>query len=148
MPSVRRIRMAGRTVVADGLLGCDMRARRYGGEMLGPVRFEHVETCAREVCRTFRLKDDMATCVATLTSLDDILASLRAELASLSASQSSGPASSQSALVKTSKTSPYAALEESLDIAKAKRLIAARENSIKSVKQALKKAREKEVEKG
>ena len=56
---------------------------RFGGEMLGPVRFDHIETCAREVCHTFRLKDDMATSIATLTSLDDILASLRAELASL-----------------------------------------------------------------
>ena len=90
----------------------------------------------------------MATCVATLTSLDDILASLRGELPSVSASQSSEAASSQSAPAKKSKTNPYAALEESLDIAKAKRLIAARENSIKSVKQALKKAREKEREPG
>ncbi|KAJ2965908.1 hypothetical protein NUW54_g13960 [Trametes sanguinea] len=57
-------------------------SRWYGGEMLGPARFDHIELCAREVCRTFRLKDDMATSIATLSSLDDILASLRAELAS------------------------------------------------------------------
>ncbi|EJF56820.1 ribosomal protein S5 domain 2-like protein [Dichomitus squalens LYAD-421 SS1] len=123
-------------------------SRWYGGEMLGPVRFEHIETCAREVCRTFRLKDDMVTCVATLTSLDDILASLRAELASVTARKtSSEPTSSQSA-AKRSTAKPYATLEESLDIAKAKRLITARENSIKSVKQALKKAREREPEQG
>ncbi|TBU31095.1 ribosomal protein S5 domain 2-like protein [Dichomitus squalens] len=127
-------------------IGCG--SRRYGGEMLGPVRFEHIETCAREVCRTFRLKDDMVTCVATLTSLDDILASLRAELASVTARKtSSEPTSSQSA-AKRSTAKPYATLEESLDIAKAKRLITARENSIKSVKQALKKAREREPEQG
>ena len=119
--------------------------------MLGPARFEHIETCAREVCRTFRLKDDVATYVATLTSLDDILTSLRAELASItvakSASQST-QASSTSAGTKKPTSNPYATLEDSLDVAKAKRLITARENSIKSVKQALKKARAQDVEQG
>ena len=122
---------------------------RYGGEMLGPARFEHIETCAREVCRTFRLKDDVATCMATLASLDDILASLRAELASITATKSaSGPAQAQASGTKKPAANSYAALEESLDVVKAKRLITARENSIKSVKQALKKAREKDAEQG
>ena len=137
MLSVRRVRMWSGMVVADGLLGCGMGARRYGGEMLGPVRFEHVETCAREVCRTFRLKDDMATCIATLTSLDDILASLRSELSALTPSDEGTPDPSK-------KPAPsYAALEQSLDVTKAKRLITARENSIKSVKLALAKAQAK-----
>lgn len=112
--------------------------------MLGPARFDHIETCTREVCRTFRLKDDMATYVATLTSLDDILASLRAERASLAASTKSTESSAANGTVNADTTAPkrpsYAALEESLDIAKAKRLISARENSIKSVKLALQKA--------
>lgn len=121
--------------------------------MLGPVRFDHIETCTREVCHTFRQKDDMATCIATLTSLDDILASLRAELASLTASkpppEGEGPDSqTRGADLPTpapaKKPRPsYAALEESLDLVKAKRLVTARENSIKSVKQALQKARAK-----
>ncbi len=121
--------------------------------MLGPVRFDHIEMCTREVCHTFRVKDDMATSVATLTSLDDILASLRAELASLTASKppadaegsiagTEGDASTAVAAVPAKKSRPsYAALEESLDVAKAKRLITARENSIKSTKVALQKAR-------
>ncbi|KAI0629426.1 ribosomal protein S5 domain 2-like protein [Trametes polyzona] len=125
-------------------------SRWYGGEMLGPARFDHIETCTREVCRAFRLKDDMATCIATLTSLDDILASLRAELASLTTpSKVDGPSEAATSTdpdvivaVPAKKGRPsYAALEESLDIAKAKRLITARENSIKSVKLALQKAR-------
>ncbi|KAI0369020.1 hypothetical protein BV20DRAFT_980383 [Pilatotrama ljubarskyi] len=118
----------------------------FGGEMLGPVRFDHIETCAREACRAFRLKDDVADAIATLTSLDDILASLRAELAALSAPSAPTPDAEQEQGVtiasKETKARPsYAALEESLDIAKAKRLVAARENSIRSVKQALQKAR-------
>ncbi|KAI1791191.1 ribosomal protein S5 domain 2-like protein [Ganoderma leucocontextum] len=124
-------------------------SRWYGGEMLGPARFDHIETCAREVCRTFRIKDDVATCVATLTSLDDILASLRAELASITAARStSEPAPSTSVGRKKPAANTYAALEESLDVAKAKRLITARENSIKSVKQALQKARAQDAEQG
>ncbi|KAL7277763.1 hypothetical protein ACG7TL_008705 [Trametes sanguinea] len=142
-------------------------SRWYGGEMLGPARFDHIELCAREVCRTFRLKDDMATSIATLASLDDILASLRAELASITAenaktTEADGPvetAGSASAafegdasrsatpIVRSAKSRPnYTALEESLDVAKAKRLITARENSIKSVKVALQKARAKPAE--
>ncbi|KAI0753143.1 ribosomal protein S5 domain 2-like protein [Daedaleopsis nitida] len=122
-------------------------SRWYGGQMLGPARFDHIETCAREVCRTFRLKDDMATYIATLTSLDDILASLRAEHASLATSTSSTESSGADGSVNAKTTVPskrpsYAALEDSLDIAKAKRLVSARENSIKSVKLALQKARE------
>ena len=113
--------------------------------MLGPVRFDHIETCTREVCRAFKLKDDMATAIATLMSLDDILASLRQELAALQANK---PTTDEEAStdapplsLPSKKASPsYSALEESLDVSKAKRLIAARENSIKSVKLALKKA--------
>ncbi len=117
--------------------------------MLGPARFDHIETCAREVCRTFRLKDDVATCVATLSSLDDILASLRAELASITAAKSAPEAApSTSVATKKSTTNTYAALGESLDVAKAKRLITARENSIKSVKQALKKVRAQDADQG
>ncbi|KAI0359567.1 ribosomal protein S5 domain 2-like protein [Trametes cingulata] len=124
-------------------------SRWFGGEMLGPVRFDHIEMCAREACRAFRLKDDVADAIATLNSLDDILASLRAELASLSAppSSSEGQEKEQNVTVITKERvrPSYAALEESLDIAKAKRLISARENSIRSVKQALQKARARDA---
>lgn len=130
---------------------------RYGGEMLGPVRFSHFETCAREVCRTFRLKDDIESDIATLTSLDDILASLREELAqtlvvrtssldpnddaSLDAAAAAGGGGASRASPK--KTPNYKDLRDSLDVNKAKRLITARENSIKSVKSALKREKDK-----
>lgn len=104
--------------------------------MLGPMRFNHIETCTHEVCRTFRLKDDMSTYIATLTSLDDILANLRAELVSTTSQESE--TGTFNAPKKTSTS--YTALEESLDVARAKRLITARENSIKSVKAAVRKA--------
>ena len=125
--------------------------------MLGPVRFSHFETCAREVCRTFRLKDDIESDIATLTSLDDILASLREELAqtlvvrtssldpnddaSLDAAAAAGGGGASRASPK--KTPNYKDLRDSLDVNKAKRLITARENSIKSVKSALKREKDK-----
>jgi len=125
-------------------------SRWYGGTMLGPARFDHFETCAREVCRAFRLQDDMATAMATLSSLDDILASLREELARLSC-QPPGPSSTEAGTSDGVKLAPkkppdYRALKDSLDVKKANRLITARENSINSVKTALRKASEKVAE--
>ncbi|KAH9834138.1 ribosomal protein S5 domain 2-like protein [Rhodofomes roseus] len=119
-------------------------SRWYGGVMLGPVRFAHFETCAREVCRTFRLKDDMGSLIATLTSLDDILASLRIDLAKATAN--SADAASTTAEPSTRKTANYDSLQESLDIKRARRLVTARENAIKSVKAALKKQQERIAE--
>ncbi|KAI0919071.1 hypothetical protein AcV5_002083 [Taiwanofungus camphoratus] len=115
-------------------------SRWYGGVMLGPVRFSHIETCAREVCRTFRLKDDIETSIATLLSLDDILSSLRTDLSKITSGEASKSVPGESSEVSPKKVPDYTALKESLDINKAKRLITARENAIKSVKIALKKA--------
>ncbi|KAH9944780.1 ribosomal protein S5 domain 2-like protein [Amylocystis lapponica] len=120
-------------------------SRWYGGVMLGPTRFAHFEACAREVCRAFRLQDDIATSVATLQSLDDILASLRASLAEHTFADTSEPTTSAGepspVRAEPKKVPDYTALRESLDLKKAKRLITARENAIKSVKAALQKAR-------
>lgn len=138
----------------------------------------------------------MEECITTLSSLDDILATLRAELSELKATRlkneigsvsgdaqselvpeqgmetsndrdpnkrgevtilsqalpSSQPtvppfllSSSQSSSTSTktadkgTKAPDYKSLRESLDLGKVKRLVTARENSIKSVKAALKK---------
>ncbi|PCH35802.1 ribosomal protein S5 domain 2-like protein [Wolfiporia cocos MD-104 SS10] len=116
-------------------------SRWYGGVMLGPVRFTHFETCTREVCRAFRLTEEMAALVSTLSSLDDILATLRAEYPLIISKDSSQPGTSSS----ERRTPDYSALKQSLDISKVKRLIAARENSIKTVKNALREKRESTV---
>ncbi|KIY50270.1 ribosomal protein S5 domain 2-like protein [Fistulina hepatica ATCC 64428] len=100
-------------------------SRWYGGTMLGPARFTHIETCASEVCRVFKKNEEIADCLSTLTTLDDILADLRAELTE-----------------KRALTEPdYASWIES-DLPRARRLIKARENAIKSVKLALRKLNE------
>ncbi|GJE91361.1 hypothetical protein PsYK624_075100 [Phanerochaete sordida] len=109
-------------------------SRWYGGEMLGPLRFTHIEMCAREACRAFRLQDEMEEEVTALRSLDDILATLRSELSSLRPLPSESKASS--------KRPDYDALLASSDVSKVKRLVAAREKAIQSVKASIQRAKE------
>ena len=95
--------------------------------MLGPARFTHIETCASEVCREFKRSEELRECVTTLQTLDDLLITLRAQLASLTTQSVS---TSSSTPERNSKKRDY----KGMDVAKAKRLIQARENSLKSVK--------------
>ncbi|KAF9047407.1 ribosomal protein S5 domain 2-type protein [Panaeolus papilionaceus] len=118
-------------------------SRWYGGTLLGPARFSHIETCATEVCREFKRNEELQDCISTLDSLDALLAESRQKLATLSGPEPSqqpeaGPAeicvpSSQGAT--SNKTNSY----EQLDLAKAKRLIQTRERSLKSVRALLAK---------
>lgn len=107
--------------------------------MLGPVRFNHIEQCTREACRAFTLKDELEDHIATLRSLDDILTTLRAELAATQ--QTSEPASDERAKPAPKKPD-YKALLEASDVEKLKRLVFAREKAIKSVKLSLQKERD------
>lgn len=107
--------------------------------MLGPARFTHIEMCAREVCHAFKVKDEIEDCVATLTSLDDIMASLRVELAQLKEPQSTADKAAP-----TKKQQDYKDLLGHQDVAKAKRLVVARENAIKSVKSSIQKIKEQQ----
>ncbi|KAG6902378.1 hypothetical protein C0995_000940 [Termitomyces sp. Mi166 len=103
---------------------------RYGGTMLGPTRFAHIERCATEVCQEFKRSEELRECISELTNLDAVLAGLRAEYSVSSAADKS---------VTTGSTTPkdYA----NLDLDKGRRLIKARENAIKSVKLLLAKRR-------
>jgi hypothetical protein len=111
-------------------------SRWYGGTLLGPARFAHIETCAQEVCRVFKRKEEFEDCLSSLSTLDDILADLRAELASLPApSTTTSPSTdTKDASPRPPKKPDYTLLKPDEDLAKAKRLLAARENAIKSVK--------------
>ncbi|KAF9228429.1 ribosomal protein S5 domain 2-like protein [Gyrodon lividus] len=111
-------------------------SRWFGGTLLGPVRFTHIETCASEVCRKFKKVEEMQECVQTLKTLDSLLATLRVELETHTVEQRA--ASSQSAPARESRTKSkppdYTIMEQGLDLTKAKRLIHARESAINSVK--------------
>ncbi|KAH9050964.1 ribosomal protein S5 domain 2-like protein [Lactarius deliciosus] len=109
-------------------------SRWYGGTMLGPIRFTHIQDCAREVCQVFRVEDEMQDCISTLKSLDDILADLREELANAKKANRQSPDSE--AKPHTTKKD-YSALQKSLDMVKARRQISAREKAIESVKRLI-----------
>jgi hypothetical protein len=96
--------------------------------MLGPARFVHIETCAQEACREFKKLEELQDSITMLSSLDDLLAQLRSELKR----EGSSPGSPAD---KETKNPDYS----NLDLAKTKRLIAARENSIKACKNLLAK---------
>jgi len=107
-------------------------SRWYGGTMLGPTRFSHIETCASEVCQAFKRTEELRECISTLTTLDAILAGLRAEYSGAS------PTEQPTTRGISSVSNNYTAL----DIDKGKRLIKARENAIKGVQLLLAKRRE------
>ena len=107
--------------------------------MLGPVRFTHIETCAREVCKSFKIIDEVEECILELKRLDGDLANLRAELAAISpptVSQevSSSPSKSKSINYEDQLLSPP-------DVARANRLVNARQHAIRSVRSLLEKRR-------
>jgi hypothetical protein len=99
--------------------------------MLGPVRFTHIQDCAREVCQVFRVEDEMQDCISTLMSLDDILADLREELANLKKANHQSPGTQPKS---PTARKDYSALQKSLDVVKARRQISAREKAIEGVK--------------
>ena len=112
--------------------------------MLGPARFDHVETCAGEVCASFKRREELDECVASLSTLDDILADLRAELARLQVAgrkdgeepSSEGASSTKAALFRKPD---YSALIRDGDLLKAKRFLVAREQAVKGVRSLLAK---------
>ncbi|KAI9568762.1 ribosomal protein S5 domain 2-like protein, partial [Boletus coccyginus] len=113
--------------------------RWFGGTLLGPVRFTHIETCAREVCRRFKKMEEMEECVQTLRTLDDLLATLRAELATARESGSTQDSSGITNSRATGRVPDYRSMQDGLDLTKAKRLIHARECAIEATKTLIEK---------
>ncbi|KAG6841372.1 hypothetical protein C0991_011712 [Blastosporella zonata] len=105
-------------------------SRWYGGMLLGPARFSHIETCTTEVCQEFKRSEELRECISDLTNLDAVLAALRTEYTEACGDKTVTSGSS------TPKDYP------NLDLEKAKRLVKARENAIKSVKLLLAKRRD------
>ena len=136
------------------------RLGRYGGILLGPARFQHIETCAMEACKSFKQTEELEDCITTLRMLDDMLGERRKKLQSLrdrsapNPPDDGGPASSPTVVPsdgiqcpttnrggednleskKNNPATPKVPVDYSkLDIAKAKRLVKAREGSVQSV---------------
>ncbi|KXN85287.1 Protein IMPACT [Leucoagaricus sp. SymC.cos] len=114
-------------------------SRWYGGTLLGPSRFDHIETCTAEVCRAFKRSEELRESITTLDTLDTLLEGLREELKTFQQAvrKSNSPTTldgDSESQVRTEKKKPD---YSSIDLAKARRLIKARENSIKWVKDSL-----------
>ncbi|KZS98580.1 ribosomal protein S5 domain 2-like protein [Sistotremastrum niveocremeum HHB9708] len=99
-------------------------SRWFGGTMLGPIRFTHIEDCAREVCRDFKSMEEAVEAVDLLKALDEELKSLRASFANKSGTGQESP----------SRMQDYETLLKSKDIAKIRRLIVAREKSVSTLR--------------
>jgi hypothetical protein len=120
------------SIVAYGCLKCTLAiAARYGGTLLGPVRFTHIETCTREVCRTFKVIEQVEECIQELDKLDVTLTDLRANLAAVteSTSGSTKPAAP--------KGKDYSSLLDPPDLPKVKRLVNARNSAINGIRALL-----------
>lgn len=126
---------------------------RYGGQLLGPVRFTHIESCTREVCRSFKAMEEVEAITSELTELDATLARLRTELASLTAATAATATVEAAAQdVNTESEIPKPNLTRSVeyrktllsppDVPKARRLLTARQNAIKSVNGVLARVKE------
>lgn len=89
----------------------------YGGTMLGPVRFEHIENCARAALGRFMLDEALVPLRKELDGLDEELAALR----------------SQPGTSATVAKGQY----ENLDHDKAERLIVARKRAIEMLQKRI-----------
>ncbi len=100
---------------------------RYGGAMLGPIRFTHIEKCTLEVCHTFKMIEEIEECIVELKSYDETLVKLRAEIAALSGTSSP----------QTRATEYEATLLNPPDLAKARRLLNARKGAMNGLQKTL-----------
>ena len=107
--------------------------QRFGGTMLGPIRFTHIELCAQEVCHTFKLTEEVEIYIEELKVLDIELAQLRSNLAAITSLHSNSPdKNSQDSLARLPDYDSM--LLSPPDLLRAQRLITARRNAIASVK--------------
>ncbi|KIK67500.1 hypothetical protein GYMLUDRAFT_37635 [Collybiopsis luxurians FD-317 M1] len=136
---IRILRAMESQAVLDAVVIC---SRWYGGIMLGPARFSHIETCTTEACRMFKNKQELEECIAMLGTLDDILKDLRGELALLNSDSQSATASNDDSIRPKMKPPDYSSWTEA-DLPKARRLVAAREKAVASVKSMIAKRRDK-----
>lgn len=81
--------------------------------------------------------EEMDECVQTLRTLDDLLVTLRTELAAARKQDGSGTGESS----REKKVPDYRTMQDALDLTKAKRLIHARECAIKTTKVLIEKCK-------
>ena len=102
-------------------------SRWFGGTLLGPARFTHIKACAEEVAKLYAEDEERRDLVKTLGLLDEELGCLREELRKTTEGE---------ATLGKRKRQDDDNLS-TIDLTKARRLVQARERSIKSVRALL-----------
>lgn len=93
-------------------------SRWYGGTMLGPVRFQHIESCARAALGRYMINEAIGPLKEQLRDLDEQLGSLRCRLS-------------------VSATTVVKPQYDDLDFEKVERLIGARKKAIEMLQKRL-----------
>ncbi|KAF8586677.1 ribosomal protein S5 domain 2-like protein [Ramaria rubella] len=106
-------------------------SRWYGGTLLGPVRFTHIENCTLDVCVRFKVIEEIEGYVQHLHTLDEKLKELRTILGN-----DGNPTST------SKKSQDYSSLITTSDVTKARRLIKARESAVKTLEGMITNKRE------
>ncbi|KAH9821050.1 hypothetical protein DFH28DRAFT_923489 [Melampsora americana] len=115
-------------------------SRWYGGVLLGPARFDHIECCATDACKVFQSIDALDDDISRLTELDLQLSKLRIELKMItdpSFVSTSSPSGSQPL------SNPYQHLRNPVNLIGSAKLITAREKAITTLHKLIKEAKDK-----
>ncbi|GJJ06219.1 hypothetical protein Clacol_000409 [Clathrus columnatus] len=114
-------------------------SRWFGGTLLGPARFSHIEHCTHDACVKFMVIDDIESHIRTLHQLDETLFDLRYRYKKL-----------QDPNAEKSEYTPsdYSSLLETTDLPKARRLVNARQGAVRSVHASLREYSQKEQKGG
>lgn len=115
-------------------------SRWYGGVLLGPARFDHIESCATDACKVFQSIDALDDDLSRLSELDLQLSKLRIELRTLTDPDflpTSSPSGSQT------KSDPYQHLRNPVNLIGSAKLITAREKAIATLHKLIKEAKNK-----
>jgi len=89
----RLIKVLKEEGATDFLVVC---SRWFGGTLLGPVRFQHIETAARQAITAYQVAETLEPLYAELATLDSLILDFRRDLATTAPSPS--PASSSATL--------------------------------------------------
>ena len=108
---------------SDVLLIC---SRWFGGTLIGPVRFHHIENCGREAVVEYTKMEQVFGLRGELEELDDLVDELRAEIAS--GKETPGNEAGQEVNVKSGGIRPYRMIT---DAAKLERLIKAKSMTVR-----------------
>jgi hypothetical protein len=105
-------------------------SRWFGGTLIGPIRFNHIETCAREAVVEYTKMEQVFTLRQELEELDDLVDELRAEVNQAEQPKpAQGPeADAEIPVVRSGGSRTYRLMT---DVVKLERLIKAKSMTIK-----------------